>query len=98
MAISEATQMLPVSAGRLIFRPQEDCVLIYNAETDQLYTMQPLGVKILKLCDGTRSAHQIATETFADEPESVPDPEAIVSRFLEELQRRQLLTSLAGGS
>lgn len=92
MTISEATAAPPVRSERLIFRPQQDCALIYHAGTDQLYTMQPLGVEILKLCDGARSVRQIAAEALGDEPESALDREAIVSRFLHELERRQLVT------
>ena len=92
MTISEATATPPVRSERLIFRPQEDCALIYHAGTDQLYTMQPLGVEILNLCDGARSVRQIAAEALGDKPEPAVDREAIVRRFLHELEQRQLIT------
>lgn len=86
----------PTKAGRLIFRPQVDRVLIYNADTDELFTLWPLGVEILQKCDGTRSPQQIANEALDDKPYSPARREAIIGRFLGELEQRHLLTWQAG--
>jgi hypothetical protein len=86
------TTQWPVSAARLIYRPQGERVLLYNAGTDQLFALYPLGASILSKCDGTRSPAQIAAEEFADKPAAAADGEAIVGRFLRDLEHRSLIT------
>lgn len=92
MASSATTTRCPVSAARLIYRPQGERVLLYNAGTDQLFALHPLGASILRKCDGTRSPAQIAAEEFADRPSAAADGEAIVGRFLRDLEHRSLIT------
>jgi hypothetical protein len=90
MSISNSPERQPVKSARLVFRPQGDRVLIYHAATDQLYTLLPLGAEILHKCDGTRSLRELAAETFGDvAPGS--EQEAVFSKFLGELERRELI-------
>lgn len=92
MTVSAPAPENPTKAGRLIFRPQEDRVLIYNADTDQLFTLWPLGAEILRKCDGTRSLQQIADEALESQPYPPERRAAIVRRFLGDLGQRHLLT------
>jgi hypothetical protein len=91
MPISESPERQPVKSARLVFRPQGDRVLIYHAATDQLYTLQPLGAEILRKCDGTRSSRELAAQTFG-EAASGSEQEAVFSKFLSELERRELIS------
>jgi hypothetical protein len=92
MASTATITQRPVSAARLIFRPQAERVLVYNAGTDQLFALYPLGASILRKCDGTRSPAQIAAEELAGTPIVSAAGEAVVGRFLGELERHQLIT------
>jgi hypothetical protein len=83
---------VPRRSPQVILRPQDDSVLVYNAATDQLHSMRPLGAEVLKRCDGTRTPAQIAAEAFAGYSTSVERREALTRTFLEDLERRKLVT------
>jgi hypothetical protein len=92
MPTTNALSAYPCIAPKLVFRPQGDQILVYNAITDQMYLLWPRAVEILKQCDGTRSARQLADGALADEPRLTTQGEALVTRLLGQLEKRRLIT------
>ncbi len=89
MATTYDATLRPRTVPQLVFRPQRDRVLVYNAATDQLHALRPLGADILRRCDGVRSAAQIGGESFPNLPPS--RREELTARFLADLERRHLI-------
>lgn len=90
----------PRMASHLVFRPQIDRVLVYNSVTDQMYLLRPLAAELLKRCDGTRSAAELATDAFADDPLPAANRDEQIARFFGQLERRRLIswTALPAGT
>jgi hypothetical protein len=92
MPTTNAPPAHPCISSKLVFRPQGDQILVYNATTDQMYLLWPRAVEILKQCDGTRSVRQLAADALADEPRLTTEGEALVTRLLGQLEERRLIT------
>ncbi len=48
------------AARRCIVREQVDDYLVYNADTDEMHLLPPLGMHAYLLCDGSRTAEEVA--------------------------------------
>ncbi len=93
---SDTLSRKPTKQGQLVFRQQGDRILVYNATTDQMYLLWPRAVEILKQCDGSRTAEQLAQDAFADEPRLAANGETLVARLLDQFEKRRLIRWPAG--
>jgi Coenzyme PQQ synthesis protein D (PqqD) len=85
----------PCKSPHLVFRKQGDRVLVYNSATDQMYLLWPTAAEILKQCDGTRSAADVAAAVFPEE-QLVARGSDEVARFFGQLEKRSLVSWPAG--
>jgi hypothetical protein len=81
----------PRGTSRLVYRAQGAKTLVYNPVTDQLHLLSKLGADILRRCDGTRSAAQLAGDLFPVGSPGAARAEWLVRGYLDELRRRQLV-------
>lgn len=77
---------------RIVWREEaENQYLVYNPTTDMLHMFRPLGIKILTLCDGNRTAEQIM-QTIAEETKlPLDDVKEPVLKFISELTQKKLV-------
>jgi hypothetical protein len=96
MPTVNALDKRPLKSPHLVFRKQGDRVLVYNSATDQMYLLWPAAAEILKQCDGTRSAADMAAEAFPAQQLSARGSDDAVARFFGQLEQRCLVSWLAG--
>jgi hypothetical protein len=96
MPTVNALDRRPLKSPHLVFRKQQDRVLVYNSATDQMYLLWPAAAEILKGCDGTRSAADMAAAVFPGEQLPARGSDDAVARFFEQLEKRSLVSWLAG--
>lgn len=82
----------PHKSPHLVFRKQEDRVLVYNSTTDQMYLLHPRAAEILRQCDGTRSAAELAADAFGGEADTTAGDDGLVARFFAQLEQRRLIS------
>ena len=82
---------------RCVVREQVDQFLVYNADTDEMHLVPPLGMHAYWLCDGTRVAEDVAL-LLADAAGRALDRELAdgVYVFLNALVARRLLELAPG--
>jgi hypothetical protein len=84
------TPQLPTIAEGLDVNETDDGLVIYQESTDRVHHLNPTAAVVFELCDGTRSAQDIArlvAETFGLED----FPEAETEACLEDLARENLI-------
>lgn len=86
----------PCKSPHLVFREQGDRVLIYNSVTDQMYLLWPRAAEILKRCDGTRSAAELAADAFPAGQLAAHGSDDAAARFFGQLEQRSLINWLTG--
>jgi hypothetical protein len=84
------TPQLPTIAEGLDVNETDDGLVIYQESTDRVHHLNPTAAVVFELCDGTRSADDIArlvAETFG-----LGDvPEVETKACLEDLSREKLI-------
>jgi hypothetical protein len=77
----------PQTAARIV----DGSAVIVLADTGQVNVLNAVGTRVWELCDGSRSARQIA-ETIAAEFEVTPEEASQdVEEFLQQLTRAQMV-------
>jgi hypothetical protein len=71
-------------------------VLVYNSATDQMYLLWPAAAEVLKQCDGTRSAADVAAAVFPGEQLAARGGDDAVARLFGQLEKRSLVSWPAG--
>lgn len=82
----------PSKSPHLVFRKQGDRVLVYNSATDQMYLLWPRAAEILKECDGTRSAAELAADALDAQTNAQAGRDDLVARFFGQLEQRRLIS------
>jgi Coenzyme PQQ synthesis protein D (PqqD) len=85
------TPQRPTIAEGLDVNETDDGLIIYQESTDRVHHLNPTAAVVFELCDGTRSAQDIArlvAETFA----LADSPEAETQACIEDLTRENLIT------
>jgi hypothetical protein len=96
MPTVNALDRRPRKSPHLVFRKQGDRVLVYNSATDQMYLLWPTAAEVLKRCDGTRSAADVAAAVFPAEQLAARGSDNAVARFFGQLEQRSLVSWPAG--
>jgi hypothetical protein len=84
------TPQRPTIAEGLDVNETDDGLIIYQESTDRVHHLNPTAAVVFDLCDGTRSAQDIArlvAETFG----LADSPEAETNACLEDLARENLI-------
>jgi hypothetical protein len=84
------TPQRPTIAEDLDVNETDDGLIIYQESTDRVHHLNPTAAVVFELCDGTRSAQDIArlvAETFG----LADSPEAETNACLEDLIRENLI-------
>jgi hypothetical protein len=84
------TPHLPKTVEGLDVSETDDGLVVYQESTDRVHHLNPTAAVVFELCDGTRTAHDIArvvAETFS--LDHVPELE--INTCLEDLAREQLI-------
>jgi Coenzyme PQQ synthesis protein D (PqqD) len=85
------TPQRPTIAEGLDVNETDDGLIIYQESTDRVHHLNPTAAVVFELCDGTRSAQDIArlvAETFA----LAHSPQAETKACIEDLTREHLIT------
>ena len=81
----------PRRAADIIGRRVDETFVLLNVRGGAYYTLDEVGGRIWELCDGTRSATDIATLLAADYDATAASIESDVHELVAELRREAML-------
>lgn len=88
-------QTVLVRTPHCVVRQQEDHSVVYNARTDELHLIPPLGHYLYRLCDGVHDVGTICRAFAAGAADGGVEARRRIVAYLEELLARGVLQ---GGS
>ena len=86
-----ATPDFPRRAEHVVGRRVEETFVLLNVQSGAYYTLDEIGGRIWELCDGSRSAGDIATLLAADYDAPRAAIESDVLELVAELRREAML-------
>lgn len=81
----------PRRASHVVARRVDETFVLLNVRSGAYYTLDEVGGRIWELCDGTRSAGDIAELLAADYDAPLATLESDVLELVEELRREAML-------